>query len=103
MLVTFSPDFCIVYCVLYIEDCVIGKTWCKYEPNQTTDYAVNPRLIMSNTALDKGCFNMLYRLHSSKQHAVLIMTAANCSSLIYVHDTPLQMQSIHILDDCRLS
>ena len=45
--------------VLYIEVYIINKTLCEYEPNQTTDYAVNPGLIMSKTPVDNGCFNLV--------------------------------------------
>ena len=36
--------------VLYIEVYVLYKLWCKYKPNQATDYDVNP-LTTSKTAL----------------------------------------------------
>ena len=44
--------------VLYIKVYVVDKTWCEYEPNQTTDYAVNPQLITSKppSTTNKGCF-----------------------------------------------
>ena len=34
--------------VVYIEVYVIDKPCCEYEPNKTTDYAVNPKLITNN-------------------------------------------------------
>ena len=34
--------------LLHINVYVIDKTWHEYEPNQTMDYVVNVRLIMSN-------------------------------------------------------
>ena len=43
----FSPD-------CYIGVYAIDKTWYEYEPNQSTDYAVNPGLIMSNTLAIKA-------------------------------------------------
>ena len=48
--------------VLCIEVCGIDKPWCEYEPNQTTDYAVNPGSITSKTsaikAVLKQCLTM---------------------------------------------
>ena len=35
--------------MLYIEVYVIYKPMCKYKPNQSMDYAVNPWLTMSKT------------------------------------------------------
>ena len=46
-------------CVVYINVYGIYKTWCEYEPNQTTDYAVNLGLIMSKIRFNNGCFNIL--------------------------------------------
>ena len=49
---------CIVHLVLifglYVEAYVIDKTWCKYEPNQTLDYAVNPGFIWNKTPAIKA-------------------------------------------------
>ena len=33
--------------------------WCEYELNQTTNYAINPGLITSNTPLKNGCIKIV--------------------------------------------
>ena len=46
-----ASNHLVLICVLYIEVYVIDKPWCEHEPNQTMDYAVNPRLITSTTTV----------------------------------------------------
>ena len=49
------PDHLVQISVLCIEVYVIDKTWCEYEPNhQTTDYAINARLIWSKTPVSNA-------------------------------------------------
>ena len=40
-----TPDHLAPIFVLYCEGYVKDKTWCEYESNQTTGYALNPGLI----------------------------------------------------------
>ena len=53
------PEHLVLRFVLNIEVYVIDKTWCEYEHDQTTDYTVNPGLIMSKTPVNKGWFNIV--------------------------------------------
>ena len=45
--------------VLAITLYIIDKTWREYEPMITANFAVNLRLLMSKTAVNIGCFNIV--------------------------------------------
>ena len=55
------PRHLVLIVVLYIEVYVIDKTSHEHEPNQTMDYAVNPRLIIfkSNQHHDVHYFTLI--------------------------------------------
>ena len=42
-----TPEYLVLILVLYIKVYIADMIWCKYEPNQNTDYDVNPGFIMS--------------------------------------------------------
>ena len=54
-----APDQLVPSFVQYTEVYVIDKTWCEYEPNQTSDYAANWELITSKTPVNSDCFNIM--------------------------------------------
>ena len=57
----YAPDHLVPIFVLYIE--VIDKTWCEYEPNQATNYALNSGLIMSKTPVNNSCIKIVAYTH----------------------------------------
>ena len=96
----FSPYF-----VLYIEVYVIDKTWCKYKPNQTNDYAVNPGLIRSKTpaikavlthgqlvsskSVDHGCHQFQYSGMPVSPQKLYGRFLGCCSQHVHVKRYPL--------------
>ena len=57
MCLHYAPDHVVPMFVQYTEIYVIDKTCCECEPHQTTDYAVNPCLIMSKTPVNNDYFS----------------------------------------------
>ena len=52
----YTPDHLDPISVLYIDVYAIDKTWSKHEPDQTTDYAVNP---MSKIVVQNSCIKIV--------------------------------------------